>query len=899
MSSAFSWLVDKPITGIRYVFQLFQRHMVLPLGAWFVVVAVVPLLLVLWLSHLQNESIIEAESKLQFKMELQYRMERLQQWLQVKKGAMVGHAQNPTLQTAFSDSLAIWQQTSSFQQVTAQLDLSQQKYLKFLEESGGFYDLFFISPTGRIFYTLEQEADLGEDLTQLPLRDSPLGKAWNMSRYLLDIQMSNIDYYPPSDRLGFFLVMPMIHHGRLIGYFAGQLETGDLVTIFEQKPASVVPGKFWVGAVHGRMYVDILASLEMARGRQMVALPVQSLTSQPILRAMHSESGAGKAIGIDGGDVFAAWSYLPDFGWGMVYQKPLDQVYKTLDQQNVLFVIVIVLTLIFVSILSLLFYGYLYEPIEALMTGMKRFSTYKTLKPDQLAASKRYQVAIKGNNEFAQLGRVFNDMSLQLVKTLREQAKKNALLAEQQAEIKAYSEKLAEKVAEKTQHLAATQNEMRFILHYAPMMIMNKDLHGRYTMVNRQAADLLGKSALSLEGLDDLDIFPPTTAQVIRKHDSLVLSGRDPKQFEESYYGRDFLVLRFLLESPESGIYGICSMGVDVTEQKAIEKKLQETSELRQRVAWQLQQSYDIQDQFIASLIIDESGKLAETSQAWLTLFGFDRAAVQTKPLERILQCGCADPGQCKAEEQWRQLKRVIQEVFERGETSVERVEWLDLEQHTRYFEVTVTPIWDDKNEIHQVQTFWQDRTNEEKITRLAITDALTGLYNRHQYNELSQTLLKDVAQHNNVERLGFVLLDVDFFKQYNDSCGHLAGDEALQQIGQCCLALSEQTDHPFFRLGGEEFAAFVVNTTESDLKAFAEQVRQSILALAIEHPKNAASRYLSISVGITLGKLQSLASIDLLYQQADLALYHAKESGRNQVVLFSNLSGEADVDAL
>lgn len=898
MSSGFYWLVDKPIKGIRYVFQLFQRHMVLPLGAWFVVVAVVPLLLVLWLSHLQNESILEAETKSQFRMELQYRMERLEQWLQVKKGAMVAHAQNPTLKTAFSESLAIWQQTSSYQQVTTQLDLRQQKYLKFLEESSGFYDLFFISPSGQIFYTLEKETDLGEDLTQLPLRDSPLGKAWKMARYLLDIQISNIDYYPPSDRLGFFLVMPMIHQGRLIGYFAGQLETGDLETIFEQNSSGVAPGKFWVGAAHGRMYVDILASLKMTRGRQMAELPVQTLTSQPILWAMHSESGAGKTIGIDGGDVFAAWSYLPDFGWGMVYQKPLDQVYKTLDQQNVLFVIMIVLTLIFVSILSLLFYGYLYEPIEALMAGMKRFSTYKTLKPDQLAVSKRYQVAIKGKNEFAQLGRVFNDMSHQLVKTLKEQAQKNALLAEQQAEIKAYSEKLAEKVAEKTQHLAATQNEMRFILHYAPMMIMNKDLHGRYTMVNRQAADLLGKTALSLEGLDDLDIFPPTTAQTIRQHDSLVLSGREPKQFEESYFGHDFIVLRFLLESPESGIYGICSMGVDVTEQKTIEKKLQETSELRQRVARQLQQSYDIQDQFIASLTIDESGKLVETSQAWLKLFGFDRKMVQQRPLDEILQCGCADPEQCEAASQWHQLKSVIQQVFEQGETYVEKVEWQDLEQHTRYFEVTVTPIWDDKNEIHQVQTFWQDRTNEEKITRLAITDALTGLYNRHQYNELSQTFLQDVEQGHKVQ-LGFVLFDVDFFKQYNDTCGHIAGDEALQQIGQCCLRLCEQTSHPFFRLGGEEFAAFVVNTSEAELKAFAEQVRQSILALTIEHPQNAVSRYLSISVGITLGKLQSLASIDLLYQQADLALYHAKESGRNQVVLFRDLSGEADVDAL
>jgi len=885
--------------GAHFMIQLFRRHLVLLLGVWFLVVAVVPLLLVSGLSYLQNVSILEAETKSQLTMELQYRMDRLKQWSQIKKAAMLAHTQNPSLIKAFSESLTIWQQTASHQQVVMQLNPQQQDYLHFLKSSSGFYDLFFISPSGKIFYTLEKEADLGEDLTQLPWRDTPLGKAWEMSRYLLDIQISSIDYYPPSDRLGLFLVTPVIYQGRLIGYFAGQLETNDLETIFRQDLTQTSPGKFWGCAFHGREYVDIIGSVKSPNARQLVMLPAQPYSGQPILRAMHSESGAGRAVSIEGDEVFAAWSYLPELGWGLVYQKPLAQVYQALEQQNVLFVMVIVLTLIFVTILSLLFYGYLYQPIDRLMAGMKRFSMYKTLNPDQLSTANPPEVLIKGQNEFAQLGRVFNDMSHQLAKTLWQQAEQNALLDKQRSEIKAYSEQLAEKVAQKTRKLATAQNEMRYILHYAPMMIMNKDLHGRYTMVNRQAADLLGQSASSLEGLDDLDVFPATTAQTIRHHDSLVLSDREPKQFEESYYGRDFIVLRFLLETPESGIYGICSMGVDVTDQKIIENKLQQTSQLQQKAVRQLQQSYDIQDQFIASLTIDEAGFLSEFSQAWLELFGFSRASVQEKSLAQLLNCGCSDPNHCQAEGHWRQFRRVIQQVFDQGETVVERLEWQDLNQHSRYFEVTVTPIWDDKNEIHQVQTFWLDRTNEEKITCLAITDALTGLYNRHQYNEQSQTLLKDITPDNRIDLLGFVLFDVDFFKQYNDTCGHIAGDDALKQIGQCCLNLSEQTTHPFFRLGGEEFAAFVVKPSETDLKVFAEQLRQSILDLAIEHPKNAASPYLSISVGITLGKLQSLASIDLLYQQADIALYHAKESGRNQVVLFSDLSGDAHVDPI
>lgn len=340
-------------------------------------------------------------------------------------------------------------------------------------------------------------------------------------------------------------------------------------------------------------------------------------------------------------------------------------------------------------------------------------------------------------------------------------------------------------------------------------------------------------------------------------------------------------------------------MAVDVTEQKAIAQKLQTTSELEQRASQQLRRSYDLLDRFIACLTLDEAGQLVEISQAWLNLFGFSREEAQAMTMGDIFQCGCPESAHCQMTPQWHQLRKEIRQVFQQGSTFVERVEWQDLDQQKRYFEVTVTPIFDTKNEIHQVQTFWLDRTNEENITQMAITDALTGLYNRHQYNEMSQTILKDARQGVLSIQLGFILFDVDFFKQYNDTCGHIAGDEALKKIGERCVALCESTSHPFFRLGGEEFSAFVLNTSEADLKTFAEQLRQTILDLEIVHPENTASRFLSISVGVTSVKAQALTSIDVLYQQADLALYHAKKSGRNQVVLFRDLSGEADVNSI
>jgi diguanylate cyclase (GGDEF) domain len=127
--------------------------------------------------------------------------------------------------------------------------------------------------------------------------------------------------------------------------------------------------------------------------------------------------------------------------------------------------------------------------------------------------------------------------------------------------------------------------------------------------------------------------------------------------------------------------------------------------------------------------------------------------------------------------------------------------------------------------------------------------------------------------------------MDVDHFKQYNDTYGHQMGDDALAKIGRTLKNSLQRADDYCFRLGGEEFG--VVFKTDSKQKAFtfAESIRKNIENLKIEHKGNSASPFVTVSMGLVCKNANEIESADKIYKEADDLLYRAKSQGRNQTV--------------
>lgn len=168
----------------------------------------------------------------------------------------------------------------------------------------------------------------------------------------------------------------------------------------------------------------------------------------------------------------------------------------------------------------------------------------------------------------------------------------------------------------------------------------------------------------------------------------------------------------------------------------------------------------------------------------------------------------------------------------------------------------------------------------KERYASLSMHDALTGVYNRRSFDE-------ELARGNRGGALALLMLDVDFFKLYNDTCGHQAGDDALAAVAHAMeRSLLRGTDK-VFRYGGEEFAVLLPNTTEQAAQAVAERIRHNVHALALPHPKSSAASILTVSIGVALRTCDDDMDEPTLVRHADKALYHAKRNGRDQVWLY------------
>lgn len=182
-------------------------------------------------------------------------------------------------------------------------------------------------------------------------------------------------------------------------------------------------------------------------------------------------------------------------------------------------------------------------------------------------------------------------------------------------------------------------------------------------------------------------------------------------------------------------------------------------------------------------------------------------------------------------------------------------------------------------------------RNHNGRLAALARTDGLTGLANRRTFDV--QLSAEWVRSGDRSYPLSLIMVDVDHFKLFNDTQGHLAGDEALKAVARMLSAACAGTPHLPARYGGEEFVVLMPDTDLTGAAEFAENARRLVAALAIEHP-SVPSRRLTASFGVAMEIPDAGSSPDSLITAADQALYEAKRLGRNRVV-----SGQPDGAAL
>ncbi len=178
------------------------------------------------------------------------------------------------------------------------------------------------------------------------------------------------------------------------------------------------------------------------------------------------------------------------------------------------------------------------------------------------------------------------------------------------------------------------------------------------------------------------------------------------------------------------------------------------------------------------------------------------------------------------------------------------------------------------------------------KLEDLSMLDGLTGIPNRRRFDQVIDTEWRRAKRKKHY--LTVIMIDIDFFKQYNDTYGHLAGDECIKSIAQTINTNLHRAGDFAARYGGEEFVVLLPDTDVPGSLVVAEHIRESIQKLAIPHSSSKISDSVTVSLGLAsiLPEEECMIAIKDFIDNADKALYQAKQSGRNRYVSAGRISG-------
>jgi diguanylate cyclase (GGDEF)-like protein len=215
----------------------------------------------------------------------------------------------------------------------------------------------------------------------------------------------------------------------------------------------------------------------------------------------------------------------------------------------------------------------------------------------------------------------------------------------------------------------------------------------------------------------------------------------------------------------------------------------------------------------------------------------------------------------------------------------------INLKQLEKVIRNVCEKIYYQKKSLEYEQTLEQlvkDRTKEleiakEKLTTMANKDPLTNLYNRRYFTDIASNI-QELAKRNN-EPLSALMIDIDRFKNINDTYGHDVGDDVIVNIANILLQHTRKSDI-VVRFGGEEFVILLPNTNIDGAAKIAEKIRVNIENQTIKLDENSTIKT-TVSIGVSQCSNSNNLNIENLIKRTDVALYEAKRSGKNKVVIY------------
>ena len=746
---------------------------------------------------------------------------------------------------------------------------ARSNFERYVDETGVFYDIFLISPDGEIVYTQKHEADFATNLITGPYRATRLAQAFLDTRMTLESVISGNEYYEPSRAPALFITAPVMVDGRFKGVLAVQLSNDLLYDVASDASGLGQTGEaaFAQRDGDGVLYTTPLKYRPDAAMKYRI--DAKENHSVQMFVAISGGSGEGVRTDYRGAQVVAAWRYLPELDWGMVVKTDADEVFAPIAQRRLDMLKMISGLLLFAGLLAYYFARQLSVPLEGMArTADEVAQGNLDMRADESAAGEVGLFAKSFNRMTDKLQALYASLEDRVEERTRELNVTNGQLQEEICE----REHIETALRDSQDRLRTLLDDLRYQKFALDQhaIVSTTDVDGTISYVNEKFCEICGYAADELIG----------------QNHRLLCSGVHPAEFFADMYrtisagnvwhgeicnrardGRLFWVMTTIV--PYLGKDGrpvqYISIRADITARKLAEEEL--------RVAAAAFETHE------GIMITDADAHIIRVNQAFVDITGYSAEEVLGKN-PRLLSSGAQDK-----EFYVGMWEKLINEGSWTGEI-LDRHK--DGEVYPKW--ITITAVKDAWGKTREYVAIFSDITArkraEEEIRNLAFYDALTRLPNRRLLLDRVGLALTASTRSN---QYGAVLfLDMDRFKTLNDTLGHDYGDLLLIEVAERIRNCVREVD-TVARLGGDEFVVLI-----EDVGLSAEDASQKIASIAEKIRASLAEPYQlenhehhsSPSIGVCLFR-GSEESVEVLLKHADMAMYQAKESGRNNVRFF------------
>ncbi len=371
---------------------------------WFLAVSLLPLLVAGYSGVRRSSSTLREEVTESLTAVADTKVREIGTYVRERRRNVTTLARNPIIVAAMSEFTHAYKTGGAESPEYVAADVEHRSFLTSYQEENGYYDLFLISPTGNVVFSVRKGDDSATDLDSEPYRDSELAKSFENAATFHIAEMSDFRYYAPSDKPAAFIAAPVFESDRLIGVVALQTDMHEIYTLAGDYTGLGDTGETMIASKEDDELVIVAPLRHDRKAAFQRRLQLGSQQASPVQKAVQGERGSGISVDYRDKEVLAVWRYISDVRWGVVAKIDTSEAFEAADRLQAGFMVIGVITMFGVVVAAALISRSISKPIHALHKGTEIIGS----------GNLEHRVGTDRNDEIGQLSRAFDQMAVDL-----------------------------------------------------------------------------------------------------------------------------------------------------------------------------------------------------------------------------------------------------------------------------------------------------------------------------------------------------------------------------------------------------------------------------------------------------------------------------------------------------